>query len=159
MTCNINDFLQVPSASVAAPKGCIRITVINRKRQGISAVFRLEDVEQYMLMVKDSIVPCLDTPVHLTMQIASVINAGRVADEDAPLVALMALWVARENEGKPLREAIDTIARATGRVALQLREVKPREWTFLVGIEKGTREGTPIAQYPQRAGFGSPLLH
>ena len=149
---DISDLLHVPTASIAAPDGCVRVTVLNRKRKGITVVFRLQDIEEYMRVFSESLVPCLNTPVQITMSIAEVLDAGRVSDEDAPFVALMALWVARENEKTPLKEIMGIIAKATGRVALQLREVKAREWTFLAGIEKGTREGTPVAHYPKWRG-------
>ena len=144
----ISDFFQVPPAAGAAPAGCIRITILNRHKRGLTLVYRLDDVPRFLEGVGATIDLESDTPTEIMKAVAGAVKGGRISEEDAPMVGILALYVARKSDDG-LAKAIDIVAEATGRAALLIRERKSptalrASWEFLVGVEKGTNELSPV---------------
>lgn len=159
MPVTAEDFMNVPPASLAAPAGCIRATILNRKGGGMTTIFPLDAIPDYMDGVRSALDLENDDPGEVMKMIASTVKKNRVDDEDAPLIGLLTLWVAKQFD-RGMSNAIDVIAEATGRVALLAQERKGPTalrptWNFLVGVEKGTVEGVPVP-HPAKTLGGNP---
>ena len=158
MTATAADFLKVPPASVAAPKGCIRVTILNRKRGGLTTIFRLDDIPLYMEGVTSAIDLENDDPAEVMKVVASSVKKGRIDDVDAPFIGLITLWVAKHFD-RGISNAIDILTEATGRVVLLARERKGptairATWDFRVGVETGVNEGRPVG-HPSTLEYGA----
>lgn len=134
----------VPAVHIAAPKGCIRVTVKNYDGDGASIIFNLETLQKYLRAFENAMDSRVNSPGKM-LDVIKQIAAEKNKDESMlPFMGLGALWISKSTD-KSMISAIKHIASVHGRVVLYVQEHKDGSWAFTAGRETGINESSPIS--------------